>query len=72
MPLTFLLSAFSATAIPVYWVLAIAVVAAVSFVALLNWLLKRVFLGNKLKFLLWLMMVGTIVGAICFGLDALM
>jgi hypothetical protein len=71
-PLTLLLSASSAIAIPFYWVLAIVAVAAVGFVAFLNWLLHRVFLSNWIRFMFWLMVAGTIVGAIGFGLDALM
>jgi uncharacterized membrane protein len=71
-PLTLLLSASNAIAIPFYWVLAIVAVAAVGFVAFLNWLLNRVFSGNWLRFMLWLMVAGTIVGAIGIGLDALL
>jgi hypothetical protein len=71
-PLTLLLSASNAIAIPFYWALAIVAVAVVGFVAFVNWLLKRVFLGNMIKLLLWLMVADTIVGAIAIGLDALL
>ena len=71
-PLTLLLSAFNAIAIPLYWALAIVAVAAVSFVTFLNWLLHRVFWGNWIRFMFWLMVPGTIVGAIGIGLDALL
>ena len=69
MPPLLLLSLLIQAAISIYWVLAIVVVAAVGFVALLNWLLTRLFLGNRIKFLFWLMVVGTIIGAIGFCLQ---
>jgi hypothetical protein len=71
-PSLLLLSLLIQTAISIYWVLAIIAVAAVGFVAFLNWLLNRVFSGNWIRFMLWLMVAGTIVGAIGIGLDALL
>ncbi|TVT39599.1 hypothetical protein FNT36_18325 [Hymenobacter setariae] len=70
--MTVLFSALISIAISWYWALAVVVIAAVSFAALLNCLFTWVFLGNRIKLMFWLMVAGTVVGAIAIGLDALL
>ncbi|GAB3637287.1 hypothetical protein GCM10027422_28770 [Hymenobacter arcticus] len=64
MLLTLLLTPVQVSKQTAYVLIAVGLLVAVGLPVLFNWLLKRVFLGNWLKFFLTLMLAGTAFGVI--------